>query len=206
MYSLYSFSVFPSSIQGFFSQYVSFKFPPLSCILFRHRLLSAVLRTSEVESRATRASLTQLLSPQMGKDIVWFLRRWAKTYLLVDEKLYEQVWNSAPHIITLIGFLAHYVPSYPLTVSTQWDINQIILPSYLLLSSDQHPPEHSVWSRNRRGPVDCGVSPGEGHQQSVCVELGGWAVKWHCGPAGDACREEGEVSSVLQQLRWLATN
>lgn len=50
-----------------------------------------MLRTSEVESRATRASLTQLLSPQMGKDIVWFLRRWAKTYLLVDEKLYGQV-------------------------------------------------------------------------------------------------------------------
>lgn len=60
------------------------------------RLLSAVLRTSEVESRATRASLTQLLSPQMGKDIVWFLRRWAKTYLLVDEKLYEQVCPNAP--------------------------------------------------------------------------------------------------------------
>ncbi|KAJ8253441.1 hypothetical protein GJAV_G00213000 [Gymnothorax javanicus] len=55
------------------------------------RLLSAVLRTSEVESRATRASLTDLLSPQMGKDIVWFLRRWAKTYLLVDEKLYSQI-------------------------------------------------------------------------------------------------------------------
>ncbi|KAM4608329.1 LOW QUALITY PROTEIN: exportin-4 [Polymixia lowei] len=55
------------------------------------RLLSAVLRTSEVESRATRASLTGLLSPQMGKDIVWFLRRWAKTYLLMDEKLYEQI-------------------------------------------------------------------------------------------------------------------
>lgn len=55
------------------------------------RLLSAVLRTSEVESRATRASLTELLSPQMGKDIMWFLRRWTKTYLLLDEKLYEQV-------------------------------------------------------------------------------------------------------------------
>uniref|UniRef100_A0A669BPF5 Exportin-4 n=1 Tax=Oreochromis niloticus TaxID=8128 RepID=A0A669BPF5_ORENI len=55
------------------------------------RLLSAVLRTSEVESRATRANLTELLSPQMGKDIVWFLRRWAKTYLLVDEKLYGQI-------------------------------------------------------------------------------------------------------------------
>ncbi|XP_077584626.1 exportin-4 [Stigmatopora nigra] len=55
------------------------------------RLLSAVLRTSEVESRASRASLTQLLSPQMGKDVVWFLRRWARTYLLMDEKLYQQV-------------------------------------------------------------------------------------------------------------------
>uniref|UniRef100_A0A3P8VNP3 Exportin-4 n=1 Tax=Cynoglossus semilaevis TaxID=244447 RepID=A0A3P8VNP3_CYNSE len=55
------------------------------------RLLSAVLRASEVESRASRASLTELLSPQMGKDIMWFLRRWAKTYLLVDEKLYEQI-------------------------------------------------------------------------------------------------------------------
>ncbi|RXM29621.1 Exportin-4 [Acipenser ruthenus] len=53
--------------------------------------LSSVLRTSEVESRATRANLTDLLSPQMGKDIVWFLKRWSKTYLLVDEKLYDQI-------------------------------------------------------------------------------------------------------------------
>ncbi|XP_064413937.1 exportin-4 [Latimeria chalumnae] len=55
------------------------------------RLLSAVLRASEVESRATRANLTALLSPQMGKDIVWFLTRWVKTYLLVEEKLYNQI-------------------------------------------------------------------------------------------------------------------
>uniref|UniRef100_A0A4W3H4C1 Exportin-4 n=1 Tax=Callorhinchus milii TaxID=7868 RepID=A0A4W3H4C1_CALMI len=55
------------------------------------RLLSAVLRASEVESRAIRAHLTELLSPQMGKDIMWFLKRWAKTYLLVDEKLYDQI-------------------------------------------------------------------------------------------------------------------
>uniref|UniRef100_A0A8C6NQ42 Exportin-4 n=1 Tax=Nothobranchius furzeri TaxID=105023 RepID=A0A8C6NQ42_NOTFU len=64
---------------------------PVECLLKVIVLLSAVLRTSEVESRATRASLTELLSPQMGKDIVWFLRRWAKTYLLLDEKLYEQI-------------------------------------------------------------------------------------------------------------------
>ncbi|MBN3275091.1 XPO4 protein, partial [Polyodon spathula] len=55
------------------------------------QLLSSVLRTSEVESRATRANLTNLLSPQMGKDIVWFLKRWSKTYLLVDEKLYDHI-------------------------------------------------------------------------------------------------------------------
>ncbi|XP_072332936.1 exportin-4 isoform X2 [Scyliorhinus torazame] len=55
------------------------------------RLLAAVLRASEVESRATRANLTELLSPQMGKDIMWFLKRWTKTYLLVDEKLYDQI-------------------------------------------------------------------------------------------------------------------
>uniref|UniRef100_A0A2K5MPU0 Exportin-4 n=1 Tax=Cercocebus atys TaxID=9531 RepID=A0A2K5MPU0_CERAT len=61
----------------------------LQCI--NVKLLSAILRVSEVESRAIRADLTHLLSPQMGKDIVWFLKRWAKTYLLVDEKLYDQI-------------------------------------------------------------------------------------------------------------------
>lgn len=71
--------------------------PPAEPPLLSSRLLSAVLRTSEVESRATRASLTQLLSPQMGKDIMWFLRRWAKTYLLVDEKLYGQVRGAPLH-------------------------------------------------------------------------------------------------------------
>uniref|UniRef100_A0A2K5PNK4 Exportin-4 n=1 Tax=Cebus imitator TaxID=2715852 RepID=A0A2K5PNK4_CEBIM len=68
----------------------------LARILFKNTmktqmLLSAILRVSEVESRAIRADLTHLLSPQMGKDIVWFLKRWAKTYLLVDEKLYDQI-------------------------------------------------------------------------------------------------------------------
>nr|XP_031321573.1 exportin-4 isoform X5 [Camelus dromedarius] len=61
------------------------------CVPLLTRLLSAILRVSEVESRAIRADLTHLLSPQMGKDIVWFLKRWAKTYLLVDEKLYDQI-------------------------------------------------------------------------------------------------------------------
>lgn len=33
----------------------------------------------------------------MGKDIVWFLKRWAKTYLLVDENLYDQVRTRGRH-------------------------------------------------------------------------------------------------------------
>lgn len=49
--------------------------------------------------------MTELLSPQMGKDIVWFLRRWAKTYLLVDEKLYEQVGASHPTCPDLLRLL-----------------------------------------------------------------------------------------------------
>ncbi|XP_078736435.1 exportin-4 [Lampetra fluviatilis] len=55
------------------------------------RLVSGVLRVSEVESRAVRAELTSLLSPQMGKDVVWFLQRWVQAYLLPDEKHYAQL-------------------------------------------------------------------------------------------------------------------
>lgn len=48
--------------------------------------------------------------------------------------------------------------------------------------------------------MDCGVSPREGDQQPVCLELGGRTGKRNGGSAGDAGREEGEVNNVLQQL------
>lgn len=99
-----------------------------------------------MESRATRASLTELLSPQMGKDIVWFLRRWAKTYLLVDEKLYDQV--SFPELPP------HNKNKY-ITISIPC-VTLVYLPS-----SDQHPPEHSVRCRHGGRTVDCGISAGE---------------------------------------------
>ncbi|XP_029458385.1 exportin-4 isoform X6 [Rhinatrema bivittatum] len=94
------------------------------------RLLSAVLRASEVESRATRADLTHLLSPQMGKDIVWFLKRWAKTYLLVDEKLYDQIslpFNTAFGADTegsrwIIGYLLEKVISNLSVWSSEQDL------------------------------------------------------------------------------------
>lgn len=155
------------------------RFIELNCIFSRHRLLSAVLRTSEVESRATRASLTELLSPQMGKDIMWFLRRWAKTYLLVDEKLYEQVCS----LLLSRSSVAHNNAIYHRVLSLSAVIishtafprnhNKPALSLRSRLSSDQHPPQHSVWCRHGGSPVDCGISSREGDQQPVCVELRG---------------------------------
>ncbi|XP_048350674.1 exportin-4 isoform X2 [Sphaerodactylus townsendi] len=94
------------------------------------RLLSAILRVSEVESRAIRANLTHLLSPQMGKDIVWFLKRWAKTYLLVDEKLYDQIslpFNTAFGADTegsqwIVGYLLEKVISNLAVWSSEQDL------------------------------------------------------------------------------------
>ncbi|KAF7251050.1 Exportin-4 [Varanus komodoensis] len=94
------------------------------------RLLSSVLRVSEVESRAIRADLTHLLSPQMGKDIVWFLKRWAKTYLLVDEKLYDQIslpFNTAFGADTegaqwIVGYLLEKVISNLAVWSSEQDL------------------------------------------------------------------------------------
>ncbi|CAB1347284.1 unnamed protein product [Coregonus sp. 'balchen'] len=73
------------------------------------RLLSAVLRTSEVESRATRASLTELLSPQMGKDIISIPlstafgadtegAQWIVGYLLEKVINNLSVWSSEPEL------------------------------------------------------------------------------------------------------------
>ncbi|XP_043929121.1 exportin-4 [Protopterus annectens] len=94
------------------------------------RLLSAVLRASEVESRATRANLIELLSPQMGKDIMWFLRRWTKTYLLVEEKLYDQIslpFNTAFGADTegarwIVGYLLEKVLSNLSVWSSEQDL------------------------------------------------------------------------------------
>ncbi|NXW00511.1 XPO4 protein, partial [Fregetta grallaria] len=90
------------------------------------RLLSAILRVSEVESRAIRANLTHLLSPQMGKDIVWFLKRWAKTYLLVDEKLYDQPLHN---YYKILGF--HSQETFFLK------IEQAISRKHILMCQDQ---------------------------------------------------------------------
>jgi len=55
------------------------------------RLIAAVLRLCEVERRASDSGLAHLLSPEMGSTVVWWLRRFALTYLLPNENLYVEL-------------------------------------------------------------------------------------------------------------------
>uniref|UniRef100_UPI00358FA5D2 exportin-4 isoform X2 n=1 Tax=Myxine glutinosa TaxID=7769 RepID=UPI00358FA5D2 len=55
------------------------------------RLLAVILRVAEVQSGAVRGGLTAILSPQVARDAVWCCQRWAKAYLLLEEKNYNQV-------------------------------------------------------------------------------------------------------------------
>ena len=59
-----------------------------SCI---DRLISAVFRLCEVEKNAATAKLVDALSPQVTSSMMWFLRRWLKSYLLPDENYYVEV-------------------------------------------------------------------------------------------------------------------
>lgn len=55
------------------------------------RLVSTIFRTANIEKLAVNAGLSELLSPQVGRTIVWCLQHWVKSYLLPDEKEYEQL-------------------------------------------------------------------------------------------------------------------
>ncbi|XP_078617915.1 exportin-4-like [Branchiostoma floridae x Branchiostoma japonicum] len=55
------------------------------------RLVSKVFKLSELERYAVQAQLDPLLSPELSRDIVWFFQRWARPYLLMQEKHYPQV-------------------------------------------------------------------------------------------------------------------
>ncbi|XP_063954401.1 exportin-4-like isoform X1 [Lytechinus pictus] len=55
------------------------------------RLAAAVLRISEIERRAVQAQLGDLWSPQVGSTVVWFLRRWLSSYLMLNESYYQEL-------------------------------------------------------------------------------------------------------------------
>ncbi|XP_020623322.1 exportin-4-like [Orbicella faveolata] len=55
------------------------------------RLVSVIFRLANLEKLALASELSELLSPQVGRTIVWCLRHWAKSYLIPDEKEYDQL-------------------------------------------------------------------------------------------------------------------
>ena len=54
-------------------------------------LVSSVFRLAEVEKRAAEAGFSSLLSPEVGRSIMWFIRRWVVTYLAVQESYYSEL-------------------------------------------------------------------------------------------------------------------
>ncbi|XP_029315285.1 intraflagellar transport protein 88 homolog [Cottoperca gobio] len=70
------------------------------------------------------------------------------------------------------------------------------------LRADQHPPDHSVWCRHRGGPVDCGISSGEGDKQPVRVELRGRAGQRHRGAAVALVEKRERANIVVQCESW----
>ena len=54
-------------------------------------LASLVFRLVEIENKTLMSAMADRLSPLLGENIVWFLARWLKTYLLPDENDYRQL-------------------------------------------------------------------------------------------------------------------
>lgn len=55
------------------------------------KLVAAIFRISEIEKRAIEAGYVSLLSPEVSSTVMWFLRRWALTYLLAQECYYSEI-------------------------------------------------------------------------------------------------------------------
>lgn len=55
------------------------------------KLLSVIFRLANLEKIALNSGLSEILSPQVGRTIVWCLGHWTKSYLLPDENEYELV-------------------------------------------------------------------------------------------------------------------
>ncbi|KAJ1532209.1 hypothetical protein ONE63_000829 [Megalurothrips usitatus] len=55
------------------------------------RLIAALFRLCEVERRAAEAKLGHLLSPEVGRSLMWCLERWCGCYLLPVETYYSEM-------------------------------------------------------------------------------------------------------------------
>ena len=55
------------------------------------KLTASVFRLAEIERRAAEAGFAALLSPEVSGSIMWFLKRWALTYLSAQESFYADM-------------------------------------------------------------------------------------------------------------------
>lgn len=55
------------------------------------RLIAALFRLCEVEKKAAEAKLGHLLSPEVGRSLMWCLERWCGCYLLPVETYYSEM-------------------------------------------------------------------------------------------------------------------
>ncbi|KAK3925728.1 Exportin-4, partial [Frankliniella fusca] len=55
------------------------------------RLIAALFRLCEVEMKAAGAKLGHLLSPEVGRSLMWCLERWCGCYFLPDETYYTEM-------------------------------------------------------------------------------------------------------------------
>nr|CAB3267795.1 exportin-4-like [Phallusia mammillata] len=86
------------------------------------RLTSAVIRLSQVESDALESNMMEILSPQLARDLMWFFKLWAATYLQYAEDFYKEL---SPVLSSAFGRNSQ---------GAKWLTNFLITKIYLSLS------------------------------------------------------------------------
>ena len=83
------------------------------------KLISTILHLADVEIKALSLNMAHILSPQVGSTLVWFLQQWSRSYLLPDEREYDQLSVTFSAIFGLdtvgckwvVGFLLNKIQS-----------------------------------------------------------------------------------------------
>lgn len=102
------------------------------------RLIAAVFRLGELQKCALTAKYTSVLSPEVSSTLMWFLHRWALTYLFPVETLYAEISLSlnvafgtdSPSALWCLNFVMELISN----VLTEWaGESQVVLETCNLL-------------------------------------------------------------------------
>ncbi|XP_018330487.1 exportin-4-like [Agrilus planipennis] len=79
------------------------------------RIFSDILKLCSLETSAAEAKLGHFMSPEVGCTLMWFLKRWCRSFLLPMEPLYHEI---SPTIVRCLGddtegasFVVNYILS-----------------------------------------------------------------------------------------------